>query len=422
MRDVYAHHEQLALLALTPEELQQQPHRYFERLTQIPQLPAPTGEPRYASQWGCLTFEELYQRTYRYMYKVLQSKETVPIDQIEDGLQIGYLRLWQRLEANPNLLLDKPMAWLAKFMYYSALLVNPKTQQRITTTSDLQADADIANRVALDEITIVQKKAVPKARQSDTMIDIMEAITATANHVLTLPSSKEQDRMLWALYSLTALDVQVTEAAKLFGVNHHRSMKRAYAYVRADLQSHLQAYRPHGETHHVHNRGQKTLPKQDITAIRLSNQNATPAHFEAARQYLEVHQPDTLPRDLIALTGIQEGIAATEQGRRHAISKSSIQRAYERAHLLLAAQRDPSIVPRRMERKRAQAFTLTQSMEALLVQIANEFVQGDDFVSLIALYGYICNLPNRAVSRAFNVNEGTLRRYRHQVQGRLVGA
>ena len=40
---------------------------------------------------------------------------------IDDGLQAGYLGFWERLQQEPELLKDKPLAWIAKGIIYKAL-------------------------------------------------------------------------------------------------------------------------------------------------------------------------------------------------------------------------------------------------------------------------------------------------------------
>ena len=257
-----------------------------------------------------------------------------------------------------------------------------------------------------------------ETRRADVRHDLLAAVQATAAHINALPPGKARDRMWWALYCITSLQVQVTEAARLFGVRH-RAMKAAYTAVRGQLQSHLPEYAPTEPTRPLRAK-RDPLPEQDITAIRETNGSACAEQFRAVRESLHTDQPTTLERDLIALAGIEAGVSAKAQGRRHDIPKSSMQRAYERVHLLLAAQTDPSVRPRQSPRRRMQSFELSEAAVPVLRQVAGELAsEHGNFVMLIALYAYVCNLPDRAVSRDFGVNEGTLRRHRYAVQGRL---
>lgn len=260
-----------------------------------------------------------------------------------------------------------------------------------------------------------------ESRQMDIRQDLMTAISATANHIMSLPAGRAQNRMLWALYCMTTLQIQVTEASRLFRVRD-RAMKAAYKVVTEQLQSHLKEYAPLTPTKPMRSK-RDSLPEQDIAVIRQRNDNTPPEIYRQVRELLCREQPTTLDRDLLALTGIQSGISAHEQGRRHHISKSGMQRAYERVHLLIAAQTDPTVRPRQSPKQRMLPFEMKASMIPVLQRIATELAsEHDNITPLIALYGYICNLPNRALARDFDINEGTLRRYRYRVQDQVASA
>ena len=66
-------------------------------------------------------FLNCVERTRKYAAFALRATYQVNEADIDDGLQAGYLRLWQRLEQQPDLLEDKALAWIGKGMIYTAL-------------------------------------------------------------------------------------------------------------------------------------------------------------------------------------------------------------------------------------------------------------------------------------------------------------
>lgn len=312
------------------------------------------------------------------------------------------------------------MAWLGKFLFNAARHTrqreHPHTKRRYPSPSEATSD-ELVERLATS--TASQRPHSTESRQTDLRIDLEAAIRATAQAILSSPLGKEQDRALWALYGMMSLQVQVTEMSQLFRVNH-RAMKQAYLTVEGLLRQHLANYTPRGETRPIHNKGQKSLPYQDMRQIREQNSAISPERFQQVRSKLLSEKPDTLERDLIALDGIAQKVSARQQAREWSIPAAAMQRAYERIHLLLAAEVNPSVNPRRIERKHKQTFHYTSQDEPILQQLANALLLEEKSQErLIALYAYICNLGNRPIARQFQVNEASLRRYRHQIHERV---
>jgi hypothetical protein len=428
-----------ASLALSPSKLAQNPYLYHERLRLIPQLPAPnsilkpTEEPStenylavengatYPTIWGSITFDTIWEKTYRYAYSILYRDLDFPSSDIEDGLQTGYLKLWQRLQQQPDFLNERPIAWIGVVIRNGAWHVLQKEQRRATKMVDID---NSRSRFGVDsEFMATRTTSAPyhshESRQADKRLDIHASIAATAQHILSQPEGKERDRSLWALYCMTMLHVQVTEASKLFQIRH-QAMKKAYDDVQSQLQHHLQLYAPLESTKNIHAKGQKKLPFQDISRIRQANQTIGFERYQNLRQHLFEQQPDTLERDLLALEGIEKNIPARHQARAYGVPDSAMQRAYERIHFLLAAQIDSRITPKRPEKKKQESYVFTQDDAPLIAALANTLlVEEKCDVKLVALYAYLCNIPTRGIAQSFGMNEATLRRYRHHVQERF---
>jgi len=138
------------------------------------------------------------------------------------------------------------------------------------------------------------------------------------------------------------------------------------------------------------------------------------------RAKLEAIQPDTLAIDLIVLDAIGAKMSPGKLGRTRGLPKGSMDRAYQRIHRMLAAERDPNIRTLTPVKRRAKAFDYKESLNPIIAQVADELLQADQpDLRLIALYGYLCKLPNLKVAREFGKPEHTLRHYRHSIQNRF---
>jgi hypothetical protein len=389
---------------------------------EAPALTQPEAE--YETVWGSITFTQLYEQTHRYAAHLLREDPRYRDNDVDDGLQVGYLKLWQRLQVEPGLLVGRRIGWISKFLFYSAVHTRQK-EQRISKRQVETPEGESEPNGFVGSITSSSKVARPhshESRQADKRIDLAAAIVATANHIMEQLTGIHQDRALWTLYCITSLHIQVTAASQLFRV-HHRAMKQAYETVRSLLQQHLEGYTPHYEIRPIRAPAQQPQPYQDICAIRQQNVDIAPEYFEKAQQYLEQQCPDTLDRDLVALQGIREQVTAKAQAHSHALSYSSMQRAYERIHLLLASLRDETITPRRPQKIRAKPFVFCPEYEPLIQSVATEMLsEPNSQGKLIALYSYLCNIPNRESARNFQMSEATLRNYRQRIQERFTVA
>jgi hypothetical protein len=379
-------------------------------------------EPQYQTVWGSLTFTQLHEQTCRYAAYLLREDPRYGVNDVDDGLQVAYLKLWERLQQEPTLLVGRSIGWIGKFLFYSAVHTRQNEQRRakrqVETCKGETDMQDFADNLVVRSGTM--RWHSHESRQADKRIDLHAAIVSTANYILEYYTGVEQYRALWALYGMTALDIQVTAASQLFGV-HHRAMKKAYKDVRTLLKQHLDGYKPLCTTRPIRAKAQTALPYQDIYAIRQSNAYIEPEYFDKVEKVLNQQCPDTLERDLIALQGINEQVCAKAQARIHAMSYSSMQRAYERIHLLLASQKDETITPRRPQKIRAKPFVYRPEYEPLIQLLAQELlVQPYSDGKLIALYSYLCNISNRTSARNFQMSESTLRNYRHQIQARFI--
>lgn len=303
-------------------------------------------------------------------------------------MQTGYLKLWQRLQRQPDFLNARPIAWVGVVIRNGAWHVLQKEQRHVVKMVDI--DNSNSRFGVYSEFMATRTMSIPyhshESRQADKRIDIHAGIVATAQHILSQPEGKERDRSLWALYCMTMLHVQVTEASKLFQIRH-QAMKKAYDDVQSQLQHHLRLYAPLEPTSRVHSKGQKKLPFQDIRHIRQSNQAIILERYQSLRQHLFEQQPDTLERDLLALEGIENHIPARHQARAYGVPDSAMQRAYERVHLLLAAQLDSRITPRRPEKKKQESYVFTQEHAPLIAALANTLlVEEKCDVKLVALW------------------------------------
>jgi hypothetical protein len=375
----------------------------------------PISAPTFLTCFGRLSFDDLYQRTRKYAAALLHHSYHVAVADVDDGLQAGYLVLWQRLQQQPDLLEGKSLAWIGKLIAYAALHA---------TRGDWQFKRRAASRE--DEEGARSSAAAPtmhahsrESRRADVRLDLQTAIAACAEAILAQPTGKQQRYDLWALYGLTMLQVCAAETSRLFAVRE-QSMQVAYTRVRGLLQQRLRDYTPRGVTTPVHGRGQKTLPRQDVAAIRKANGAPSAALIAAVRSQIAATQADTMKQDLLALAGIQQGIPAQTQARAHGLPTWRMQRAYERVHLLLGAQRDPTIRVRRPERRVKSVFTLTDATAASAHQLALEFLeQPKSYEKLVALHAHISNLAISTTAKHFNIPTSTLRFYAKRIGAQL---
>ncbi|MEP6986780.1 MAG: hypothetical protein ABI970_14335 [Chloroflexota bacterium] len=146
--------------------------------------------PTYQTQLGLLCFAELHERTRKYAaFALLHSYQVHPTD-VDDGLQAGYLALWERLQREPELLKDKSLALISKGIIYKALhAIRGDWKFRQHT----QAEIKEASKGGWGTHSY-------ESRQTDIRIDVHQAISEFAQHILTAEKGKQANYSLCALY------------------------------------------------------------------------------------------------------------------------------------------------------------------------------------------------------------------------------
>jgi hypothetical protein len=372
----------------------------------------PAPEPTYPTPFGALSFPALYDRTRKYAAYVLHYTYQVNAADLDDGLQAGYGQLWQRLQSQPDLLQDKSLAWIGKGIVYRALhATRGDWQFRRRTVPDQQGTLDSGPRPAKVE----WKAHSRETRQADVRTDVHRAIQTVAEHILSGKGGKRGDHDLWALYGLTMLQASASEVSRLFGVRE-QSMQKAYQRVRGWLQEALPNYAPPGATRPARQHGRAALPRQDMVAIQKGNGDVPVAVYEAVGSLIQKTKADTWAQDLLALEGIRRAVPVQTQARAHGLSTSRMQRAYARVHLMIGAQRDPSVRVRRPERRVKPVFTLTAETAAAVERLAQELLkQPKSYEKLVALHAHIGNLAISTTAKHFNIPTSTLRYYAQQI-------
>lgn len=371
----------------------------------------------YPTPLGRLSFPELHERTRRYAAFALRHTYEVNEADIDDGLQAGYLRLWQRLEQQPHLLEDKGLAWIGIGIVYTALHATRKDWQFRRQT---RADGEQALQEKFPSGKGSSRAHSGESRQVDIRIDVQRAVGAVAERILTEQRGKRQDHDLWALYGLTMQQVSASELSRLFGVRE-QSMQAAYQRVRGWLQEALPNYRPSGATTPVTQRGREALPQQDMGAIKRANGDVPDAVYATVRTFIVTTNADTRQQDEWALEGIRGHIPVQTQAQTYGVSQAKMQRAYARVHLMIGAERDPNVRVRRPERRVRPVFTLTPASAAAVEALALDFLQQPkSYEKLVALHAHISNLAISTTAKHFNLPTSTLRYYAQQIGRQLM--
>ncbi len=367
------------------------------------------AEVRYETGIGILNFEELHERTRKYAAFVLYYTHYVRSVDVDDGLLAGYTNLWERLQREPERLKDKPMVWIAKGIVYKALhaIRHDWIYQKYIQTTEGRSSTDRRGTQS------------PESRQTDMRIDIHRAIAQVAQHILTREKGKQVEHDLWALYGLTMLHVSSSELSRLFHVRE-QSMYAAYNRVRERLKTALPYYAPSGETKPVGKRGPDVLPQQDMTAIRQANVLVNAEVYQAVQKQIESLNADTRQQDELALEGIQQDIQISTQARKYGLPQYQMQRAYKRVHLMIAAERDPTVRTLRPERRIKYVFTLTTESAAAVEKLALDLLkESKSYEKLVALHAHISNLAISTTAKHFNIPISTLRYYSQQIGKQL---
>lgn len=363
----------------------------------------------FPTAFGPVSFECLLERTRRYAAYIFTHTYHLSPEAVDEALQAGYCRLWDKLREQPDHLAEADVPRIGQQIVFHALHAHhPETRYQRHLKGLLDGGQKPTARPHSTE-----------SRQSDLRLDIQQAIRQVAEHILAESPGKGRDHRLWALYGLTMLHTTASETSALFGVRK-QSMQVAFRQVRERLQAALPHYAPTGDTRPYRQHGREAAPAIDMTALRKGNRAVPDAAYEAVAQQIEHLQADTQAQDELALAGIRTGVSVAAQARTHQMELGKMRRAYQRVHLLLAAVSDPTIPTKRPEKRQQYQFTLTPENEQAVHALALELLpQARSFEKLVALHAHISNLPVSRTAQHFHIPTATLRYYVQQIGERL---
>jgi DNA-directed RNA polymerase specialized sigma24 family protein len=189
------------------------------------QHPETPPEKTYQTGFGAVTFDHLYQHTHRIAGSIMRHSlgMTNPQD-IDDCLQEGFLRVWQKLESEPDWLADKPKRYVVQ-----AVVLRSKAQRYSHQRHyrKMVWDADPTRQFDHNPLT---------TNQVDTWLDIAQALGKVASAV------EDDPLMLLSLYTLIT-DTQAVDVSRELGVNYKTLAKRR-PKTRALVARELLDYRP----------------------------------------------------------------------------------------------------------------------------------------------------------------------------------
>ncbi len=391
----------------SPPELQAVSTLAQEALRQVSSPETLHQEVLYQTRFGTVTFADICTRTRRYAAYVLSHTYHMRPDIVDEALQVGFSGLWEMLAQTPDRFQDADIPVIGQRVVFQAL-------------HGLKKDWQYQQKTVANASSTSGKHSRPhsnETRQSDLKIDLHQAIALVAQNILN-SSGKQQSYDLWALYGLTALQTSANETAQLFGVRK-QSMQKAFQRTRQQLQAALPHYAPTGPTRPVRHRT-KSVTNPEIQQVRALNSEVSDAVFAFVLNQIIETGSDTQKQDELALAGIKAGTSALAHGKSHDIHVSKMQRAYNRVHLMIAAVNDPTIRPRRPEKRKQFQFELNsttgQAVHDLALQLEK---QPKSFERLVALHTHINNLPISRTANHFNIPPATLRYYVMQIGERL---
>ncbi len=157
-----------------------------------------------------------------------------------------------------------------------------------------------------------------------------------------------------------------------------------------------------------------------MQAIRKANEAVPGEVYEAVKRLIEETKADTRNLDELALEGIRQGMPAQTEARAHGLPTWRMQRAYDRVHLMIGAQHDPTVRTRRPERRMKFIFMLTEETSHAVERLALDLLkQPKSYEKLVALHAHISNLPISTTAKHFSIPTATLRYYTQQIGAQL---
>lgn len=257
-------------------------------------------EQVYDTGIGRVTFAELYAKTSRIVGASLRDmyQLTHPED-VDDCIQSGYFKVWQRLQKTPDLFKDKPKRYIVR-----AILFRSKAQRfshnrhyrKIVWDAEPERPANRADDF--------------NARRADTWIDLAQALATVVHQI-------GEDRV--TLLGLYCLITQATtqDVAKVFG-HGQWTLCKAKKRVAAMLAGQLPDYNPSGR--------RAVLSSKQPTAnpVTVSSMNAPlvmGSLFEGIERHLDEEKirhnatGNTVLRQMVADYEHAPGVFPTGWGR-----------------------------------------------------------------------------------------------------------
>ena len=205
-----------SLITVDPNQFQLEPPFTEEEQPEI----------TYPTLFGEVTFAQIHERTHRIAGFEMQAQLGMdnPAD-IDDCLQSGYLKIWRKLQKNPEMFADKPKRYLVK-----SVVLHSKAQRF--------AHNRHYRKLAFHKNVELQFERRPELTipQAETWMDLAAAINQVAQNV------DNQQYLLVSLYTLIT-NVSVAETAAIFGYSD-RTIYKYRRQMKDALASYLPEYRP----------------------------------------------------------------------------------------------------------------------------------------------------------------------------------
>jgi DNA-directed RNA polymerase specialized sigma24 family protein len=192
----------------------------------IPEVdaPEPDPDPLYATGIGQVSFADLYSSTQRIAGSILRERLGMNNpDDVDDSLQAGYLKVWQKLQQDPDWLADKPKGYIVQ-----AVVLRSKAQR--------YSHQRHYRKLVYDAEPDRQDSSPSSMGQVETWIDVQQALGRVAAAV------EDQPVVLLALYNLIT-QVKQQDVARTYGCGV-ATLGKAQRRLRATLAEALAGYGP----------------------------------------------------------------------------------------------------------------------------------------------------------------------------------